>query len=87
MRKTTDHRAVVLGDAVRDGRPLWIFCEACAHNVERNPAELARRVGYDCPVPELKHRLRCSRCGSRRVDVRVRYASPGVVTRHGSGDD
>jgi len=75
--------ATVLGDAVRRGVPLWVCCEACSHNVEMNAGELADLLGYDFPVPRLKGRLRCSRCGSRDADVRVQYASPGLVARHG----
>ncbi len=75
--------ATVLGDAIRRGVPLWICCEACSHNVEMNAGDLADRLGYDFPVPRLKGRLRCSRCGSREADVRVQYASPGLVARHG----
>lgn len=90
MRKSGNGRAgpltaTVLGDAVRRGVPLWVCCEACSHNVEMNPGELADRLGYDFPVPRLKGRLRCSRCGSRDADVRVQYASPGLVARHGPG--
>ncbi len=77
---------VVLGDAVRDGRPLWVFCEECCHNVEVDPAALARRLGYDYPIPKLKARMRCSKCGSRAVDVRVKHPSPGVVARHQRGE-
>ena len=79
-------RAVVLGDAVRDGHPLWVFCEACCHSATVDPARVAARVGYDCPVPELKRRMRCSQCGSRQVDVRVKYEGPGVVAHHGPGE-
>ncbi|MFC3227068.1 hypothetical protein ACFOGJ_07500 [Marinibaculum pumilum] len=75
--------ATVLGDAVRRGVPLWVFCEACSHNVEMNAGDLADRLGYDFPVPSLKGRLCCSRCGSRDAAVRVQYASPGLVARHG----
>ncbi len=76
----------MLGDAVRDRRPLWVFCEACSHGAEIDPAGLAKKLGYDCPVPELKRRMRCSRCGGRQVDVRVKYDGPGVVAHHGPGD-
>lgn len=75
--------ATVLGDAIRRGVPLWVCCEACSHNVEMNAGDLADRLGYDFPVPRLKGLLRCSRCGQRQADVRVQYATPGLVARHG----
>ena len=71
----------VLGDAVRDRARLAVACEACGHQADLDPARLAGRVGYDCPVPDLRARMRCSRCGSRRIAVQVRYAGPGVITR------
>lgn len=76
-------RKVVLGDAVRDRRRLWVYCELCGHQSHLDPAELARRVGYDRPIVELKRRMRCSRCGGREVDVRIDNPSLGVVARHG----
>jgi hypothetical protein len=83
---TDEVRKVVIGDVLRDGRRLWLYCETCAHSTLRDPAELARHVGYDFPVPGLKARLRCSACGGRTVDVRVHYPTPGVITRHGPGE-
>jgi DNA-directed RNA polymerase subunit RPC12/RpoP len=75
-------RPAVLGDVVRDQAALAVACEACGHHATLDPARLASRVGYDCAVPALRTRLRCSHCGSRRIDVQVRYAGPGVVSRH-----
>ncbi len=76
-------RRVVLGDAVRDHLRLRVFCETCSHNKLINPADLAKRVGYDFSLPSLKHRMKCSKCGSREVDLRVESENPGVITRHG----
>ena len=73
--------AAVLGDAVRDRARIAVACEACGHQADLDPARLAKHVGYDCPVPDLRTRLRCSRCGSRHIAVQVRYAGPGVITR------
>ena len=72
----------MIGDAVRDRAPLWAFCETCGHSAHVEPAVLADRLGYDFPVPQLRRRLRCGRCGGRSVDVRVRYPGPGVVSNH-----
>ena len=74
-------RPAVLGDLVRDKAGLAIACEACSRHVALDPATLARRLGYDCSVPSLRARLLCSRCGSRSIDVQVRYAGPGVISR------
>ena len=76
-------RSPVLGDAVRDGWSLWVSCARCDHRAELDPAELAKRVGYDFAVAELKRRMRCSKCTSREIEVRIQPKGPGVVTRHG----
>lgn len=75
-------RPVVLGDAVRDGRRLWAFCEECRHQAYLDPAALAQILGYDATIYRLRTRLRCSNCRGRAVDVRVDYGGPGVVARH-----
>ncbi len=85
MKGSKAGRRVVLGDAVRDGLPLWAYCERCGHNALVDPADLAKTLGYDFPVPELKRRMVCSGCDGRTVEVRVKYAGPGVVARHGPG--
>jgi hypothetical protein len=48
---------------------LIAWCRDCRHQVEPDPAELARRYGADMPVPDWRERLVCSRCGSRHVDL------------------
>ena len=45
-----------------------VWCRACRHRVEPDPAELARRYGADTPIPDWYRRLVCSRCGNRAVD-------------------
>lgn len=76
-------RPVVLGDAIRDGKPLWAYCEACRHHAHVDPAKLARRLGYDAAIFDVRARMKCSRCGSREIDLRVDYGGPGVVAGHG----
>lgn len=75
-------RKVVIGDAVRDRRRLWAYCELCGHQRHLDPAELARRVGYDTALVDLRKRMKCTECGGREVDVRVEMPSLGVVARH-----
>lgn len=76
-------RRAVLGDAVRDRMLLWISCAACGNRRRMDPAELARRLGYDFAVPDLAWRMRCSRCGGRDIQVRLERPGDGPVTRHG----
>jgi hypothetical protein len=63
--------AVLLGDAVRDRRPLWAACRGCGRRVRLDPAVVAQRTGYDMPVPALATKLRCLRCGNRQAEVRL----------------
>lgn len=75
-------RQAVLGDAVRDAHLLWISCADCGRRVRLAPAALAKRLGYDFPLRGLRHRMRCSRCGARDVEVRLERPIDGPVARH-----
>jgi hypothetical protein len=50
---------------------LIVWCRACGHQVEPNPAEQAERYGAEMPVLEWRERLVCSKCGSRQLDMVV----------------
>ena len=50
---------------------LAVWCKACGHQSEPDPAEQARWYGPETPVPEWRRRLVCSQCGSRNVDMVV----------------
>lgn len=73
----------VLGDAVRDGLLLWVSCSGCRHRRRVAPAALARKLGYDCPLPVLRRRMKCSRCGGREVEIRLDRPAEGPGARHG----
>jgi hypothetical protein len=61
--------AKVLGDVLVERLYLRAACRACSHRASLSSVELAQRLGYDFPLPDLKARLRCSKCGKRQVDV------------------
>ena len=44
---------------------LIVWCKACGHRSEPEPAEQARWYGPETTVPDWRARLVCSRCGSR----------------------
>jgi hypothetical protein len=50
---------------------LMVWCKACGHRSEPDPAEQARWYGPETPVPEWRRQLVCSQCGSRNVDMVV----------------
>jgi hypothetical protein len=60
---------MTLGGAAAAGVRIIAWCKACQHQVEPDPAELAERYGAGIAVLDWRARLRCSRCGSRDVDM------------------
>ena len=62
---------MTLGNAAAARVRLIVWCKACGHRVEPDPAEMALRYGADISVPEWRERLLCSECGSRNVDMVV----------------
>jgi hypothetical protein len=58
---------MTLGAAARVRLIIW--CRACQHQVEPEPAEMAARHGADTTVLEWRERLLCSRCRSRKIDM------------------
>jgi hypothetical protein len=48
---------------------MIVWCKACGHQVESDPAEHARRYGAEMTVPDWRRRLVCSRCGSHEIDL------------------
>ena len=71
---------VTLADLIRDRQLLWAYCCACGRERDLDPAVLALPPGT--PVPGLGRRhLRCSACGSNKIDTRPELYSGGVVAR------
>ena len=59
---------MTLGNAATAKVRLVLWCRDCQHQVEPDPAVHAARYGAELPVIDWVKRLKCSRCGSRRVD-------------------
>lgn len=59
---------MTLGSAAAAHLRLMVWCKACGHRSEPDPAEQARWYGADTPIPERHRRLVCSRCGGRVID-------------------
>jgi hypothetical protein len=62
---------MTLGTAAAARVRLIVWCKACGHRVEPDPAEIAQRYGAETTVPEWRDQLVCSQCGSRNVDMVV----------------
>jgi len=56
---------------IRDFDPakhsIIAYCGRCGHSAAVNLEPL----GPELPIPELRRRLRCTRCGTREVEIRV----------------
>ena len=50
---------------------LIVWCKACQHHVEPDPAEMAPRYGADTSILDWRERLVCSECSSREIDFVV----------------
>jgi hypothetical protein len=62
---------MTLGTAAPAQVGLIVWCKACQHQVEPDPAEMAERCGADSSILDWRGRLVCSECGSREVDMVV----------------
>jgi hypothetical protein len=62
---------MTLGSAAAAHLRLMVWCKACDHQSEPDPADQARWYGADTPVSDWSRRLVCSKCGSRDVDMVV----------------
>jgi hypothetical protein len=62
---------MTLGNAAAARVGLIVWCNACGHRAEPDPAEIAQRYGAEITVPGWRERLVCSRCGSRNIDMVV----------------
>ena len=63
--------SMTLGNAARARVRLIVWCKACQHQIEPDPAEMAERYGAEMAVPDWRERLVCSKCGSREIDMVV----------------
>jgi hypothetical protein len=62
---------MTLSDAAAAQVRLIVWCKACQHQVEPDPAAMAARYGADTRVLDWRKRLVCSRCGGREADMVV----------------
>lgn len=68
---------VTLGDLISDGKLLWLYCCDCCRERDVDPATIPLPAAF--PVPEVGARMKCSKCGSRRIDARPELYPGGVL--------
>jgi len=62
---------MTLGNAANAKVRLIVWCKACGHQVEPDPAEMAASYGANTSVLDWRDRLVCTRCGGRNIDMVV----------------
>jgi hypothetical protein len=55
---------MTLGAAAAAQVRLIVWCKACQHQVEPDPAKMAARDGAATPVPDWRERLVCSQAAA-----------------------
>ena|SRR5271155_5728697 len=50
---------------------LYLKCSACTHERQTYPNLLAHMCGWDAPLTSVEKRLRCSKCGQKRCQIRA----------------
>ncbi len=58
-------KPATLANVITNNYRLLAICDHCAHTVELDMDTLVEQHGGDYPVPAIKRRLRCTRCGSK----------------------
>jgi hypothetical protein len=62
---------MTLGGAAAAQVRLIVWCKACQHQAEPDPAEMAARYGVETSVLDWREKLVCSKCGGRLDDMDV----------------
>jgi hypothetical protein len=62
---------MTLGNAAAARVRLIVWCKACGHQVEPDPAAMVRQYGAGTSVLDWRERLVCSGCRSRAADMAV----------------
>jgi hypothetical protein len=64
------------GDLIREDKLLRVYCCDCCHERDINPATVP--LPAETPVPEVKKHMKCSKCGSRKIDTRPELYPGGI---------
>ena len=55
---------------------LWVYCCDCGHERDVNPAMVP--LPAETPVPEVGKHMKCSVCGSRKINTKPELYPGGV---------
>ena len=73
----TVYDPVRLSHLIAEDKLLWVYCRDCGHERDVNPATVPPPA--ETPVPEIGKHMKCSLCGSRKIDTKPELY-PGGVT-------
>ena len=68
---------VTLGDLVREDKLLWVYCTECGYERDVNPANVP--LPADTPVSEVSKKMKCSECGSPKINTKPELYPGGIV--------
>ena len=67
---------VTLGDLIEAKKLLSVYCCDCGHERDVDPAALS--LSWDTPVPFISTHMKCSACGSRKINTKPELYPGGV---------
>jgi hypothetical protein len=67
---------VTIGDLMREGKLLWTYCRECCRERDIDPATIP--LPPEFPVPEAGSRMKCSACGSQKVETKPELYPGGI---------
>ena len=73
--------SVTLGDLVRDDKLLWVYCCDCGR--ERNVTPSTVPLPPETPVPDVRKHMKCSACGSRKINTKPELYPGGTAAMRG----
>ena len=76
---------MAFGNAAAARVRLIVWCKACGHRAEPDPAEIAQRYGAETVILDWRERLVCSHCGSHNIDLVVTGPSGGSASEPWAG--
>jgi hypothetical protein len=56
---------------------VWVYCTDCGRERDIDPQSLP--IDAETPVPTVGKRMKCSACGSRKIDARPELYPSGVT--------
>jgi hypothetical protein len=74
---------VTLGDLIEAKKLLWVYCCECGHERDVDPATLP--LSWDTPVPFIATHMKCSACGSRKINTKPELYPGGVAAMRRGG--